>query len=128
MANRKKMSYVKNLTDDQIREMFMLRSKGMTLKRIAARFNLATETSRRVLNRTVRPEVVVPDNVVKTASTINRTYGKTKPRKTCSMSRAKAIAAFCEAVTAMEQAEIECLKHGITKDSIELIASSLRDN
>ena len=127
---RKAPQYVKNLSDDQIREMFMMRSKGLTLKRISDHFNMSQETSRRVLVRQSRAEVDVPDNIVEAAAELQQGQGisKPKPRKTCKLTRAKALAAFGESVMLLEEAGIECKKHGITEESLQLFADTMRSN
>ena len=124
----KQRTYVKNLSDDQIREMFIMRSKGVTLKRIGEKFGLSQETGRRVLVRKIRAEVEVPNNIIEKANELKQGQSVKRPRKSCMKSRVKAMADFGEAVMMLDAAETECMKHGLTKESLDLLSDSLRGN
>lgn len=122
-------------SDEEVKKIFVLRSKNVRLQNIAKQMNCSTWTIGQVLKRKRHGDVVIPDNILTAVEAISRAgkgrYIRKKAVKGTNghnVNRAEALAAYCDAVLTMHEARVACLKRGLTEDSLRLLADSLREN
>jgi hypothetical protein len=123
-------------SDEQIKQIFIFRSKGKSALAIAERMNCSDATIGRILRREIYSDVKIPENVLELCKT---TPIKFRPRKKVSKKKSAlngladtstlegALAAYTSACVSLRAAKEACLHHGINSETLELLRESVRD-
>jgi hypothetical protein len=123
-SNRK---YIKDFSEEDVRKMFLMRSKGIDLTTIGNRFGVSAWTSRQIIQCNARPDVEISEGILD-ACKANKHSRSGKPKKGGKKpSRNKTITDYIIACDIISVAKAECRKAGWSDETLELLREAVRD-
>ena len=138
------MRYVKDLTDEEVVEIFKMRAERFQLAEIGALYGWSQSPIYRIIKRLDRAEVKVPAKLVEQAQLVSVIRGKPRIVKAKASNgsvavslpgpnaRAVALAAYVDAVERLSECEKACIDAGIHKSFFSMYeaasVAALREN